>query len=179
VGGDISPSGNEILIKTYINVFYWHRTTQPSLWDVFQEAPDTVTYTPEPQGEALCWHPEGLGYYTVSEERQGIPAHLYFYPRISTAINSGKETYSFRLHQNYPNPFNLSTTIEFDLPKTSELTLKIFNILGENVATLISERLSAGTYSYDWDAGNLASGVYLYRLEADGFVETRKMILMK
>ena len=86
---------------------------------------------------------------------------------------------TFRLMQNYPNPFNPSTTIEFDLPKTGDVTLKIFNILGEEVATLAYDRLSAGSYSYDWDASHLASGVYLYRLEAEGFVQTKKMILMK
>jgi hypothetical protein len=83
------------------------------------------------------------------------------------------------LHQNYPNPFNPSTTIQFDLPMTSEVTLKVFNILGEVVATLVSDRLSAGSYSYEWDASNLASGVYLYRLKAGDYIETRKMILMK
>ena len=85
----------------------------------------------------------------------------------------------FELKQNYPNPFNPSTTIEFDLPKTSEVTLKIFNILGEEVAMLVSDRLSTGSYSYEWDASNLASGVYLYRLQAGEYVETRKMVLMR
>ncbi|UCF64434.1 MAG: T9SS type A sorting domain-containing protein [bacterium] len=83
------------------------------------------------------------------------------------------------LQQNYPNPFNPTTTIEFDLAKTSEVSLKVFNILGEEVFTLVSDRLSAGSYSYDWDASNLASGVYLYRLQAGDYVETRKMVLMR
>jgi hypothetical protein len=86
---------------------------------------------------------------------------------------------SFQLYQNYPNPFNPTTTIEFDLPKTSEVSLKIFNILGEEVTTLVSDRLSAGSYSYKWEASNLAGGIYLYKLEAEGYVETRKMILLK
>jgi hypothetical protein len=86
---------------------------------------------------------------------------------------------SFHLSQNYPNPFNPSTTIEIDLPKTSRVSLKVFNILGEEVATLVSDRLSAGSYSYDWDASNLASGVYLYRLQAGEYIETRKMVLMR
>ncbi len=85
----------------------------------------------------------------------------------------------YKLKQNYPNPFNPTTTIEFDLPKTNEVTLKIFNVLGEEVATLVSDRLSAGSYSYEWDAGGLANGVYMYRLQAGNYIETRKMVLMK
>jgi hypothetical protein len=105
----------------------------------------------------------------------------FFISHDATAISETpveKKT-SFQLFANYPNPFNPSTTIEFDLPKTSEVTLKIFNTLGEEVATLVSDRLSAGSYSYEWDASQLASGVYLYRLEAGRYVETKKMILMR
>ena len=86
---------------------------------------------------------------------------------------------NYALYQNYPNPFNPSTIIEFDLPKTSEVSLKIFNILGEEVATLVSDRLSHGSYSYEWDASQYASGVYLYRLHAGDYVETRKMVLIR
>jgi hypothetical protein len=85
----------------------------------------------------------------------------------------------YKLKQNYPNPFNPTTTIEFDLPKTNEVTLKIFNVLGEGVATLVSDRLSAGSYSYELDASQLASGVYMYRLQAEDHIETRKMILLR
>jgi hypothetical protein len=80
---------------------------------------------------------------------------------------------------NYPNPFNTTTTIEFNLPKTSEVTLKVFNILGEEEATLVFDRLNAGNYTYDWNASNMASGVYLYSLETGDYIETKKMILMK
>jgi hypothetical protein len=86
---------------------------------------------------------------------------------------------SFILAQNYPNPFNPSTTIKFDLPKTSEVILKIYNILGEKVTTLVFYRLTAGSYTYEWDARSLASGIYLYRLEAGEFIEIKKMILMR
>lgn len=86
---------------------------------------------------------------------------------------------TFVLEQNYPNPFNPATTIEFYLPKTSNMTLKIYNILGKEVATLVSDRLSTGSYKYEWNAGNMASGIYLYRLEAGDYVETRKMVVMR
>jgi N-acetylneuraminic acid mutarotase len=85
----------------------------------------------------------------------------------------------FTLHQNYPNPFNPTTAIEFSIPKSEFVTLKIYNVLGEEVATPISERLSTGSYRYEWNASTLASGVYLYRLQAGDYVETRKMVLMK
>jgi hypothetical protein len=86
----------------------------------------------------------------------------------------------FILYHNYPNPFNPVTTIEFDLPKASKVYLKVFNILGEEVTTLVSDRLSAGSYSYEWSRpAGIASGVYLYRLQAGNYVETRKMMLMK
>ncbi|MHA2061345.1 MAG: T9SS type A sorting domain-containing protein [Candidatus Sifarchaeia archaeon] len=88
--------------------------------------------------------------------------------------------------QNYPNPFNPTTIIEFNIPQTTNVTLKIFNILGEKVATLVSDRLTAGSYNYEWDASKMASGVYMYRLsvgslsgQAEEFVETRKMVLMR
>jgi S-formylglutathione hydrolase FrmB len=94
-------------------------------------------------------------------------------------VNNNSHIRTHSLYQNYPNPFNPSTTIEFDLSKTSKVTLKVFNILGEEVATLVAERLSSGTYSYEWDASSLASGVYLYRLQAGEYVETRKKVLMR
>ena len=85
----------------------------------------------------------------------------------------------FRIGQNYPNPFNPSTTIEFALPHARFVTLNVYNVLGDQVATLISENLSAGTFSATWDASGMPSGVYFYRLTAGEDVQTRKMVLMK
>ncbi len=85
----------------------------------------------------------------------------------------------FVLHQNYPNPFNPNTTIEFALPKTSLVTLTIYNVTGEKVATLVSENLTAGSYKYQWDAKGLTSGVYFYRLESGEFREAKKLLLLR
>ncbi len=85
----------------------------------------------------------------------------------------------FTLDQNYPNPFNPSTKIEFTLPKTEFVTLKIYNLLGQKVTTLVSEKLNAGSYNYSWDAGTLSSGVYLYKLNAGKLSQIRKMILLR
>ncbi len=85
----------------------------------------------------------------------------------------------YALYPAYPNPFNPSTTIEFDLPKYSLVELKVYNILGEEVSTLISKEMVAGRYKYIWNAGNLASGIYLYRLSADQYSKVRKIILVR
>ncbi len=86
---------------------------------------------------------------------------------------------NFILHQNYPNPFNPSTTINFDLPITTNTKISIYNITGEKLFTLIDEKLEAGNYSYAFNFSSLASGVYFYRLETTEFVSVKKMILLR
>jgi hypothetical protein len=86
---------------------------------------------------------------------------------------------SYSLEQNYPNPFNPSTTIKFSLPEVSNVKLTIYNAIGQRVAELVNEQLQAGNYSYQWNASNLASGLYLYELRTQDFVATKKMLLMK
>ena len=85
----------------------------------------------------------------------------------------------YTLSQNYPNPFNPTTTIEFALPRSGLIKLEIYNILGEKVSTLVSKHLMAGNYKYEWDAKDLASGLYFYRMESSDFVESRKMLLIR
>ena len=120
----------------------------------------------------------GFTLYTPERKNDAFVARLAPEPmKISPGGNITPDM--FQLYQNYPNPFNPSTTIEFSFPKTSEVTLKIFNILGEEVATLVSEKLAAGNYKYNWNATGLAGGIYPYRLMSGGFTETKKMILLK
>ena len=86
---------------------------------------------------------------------------------------------SFTLGQNYPNPFNPTTTIAYQVPATGLVTLEVFDLLGRSVSMLVNETISAGQYTVDFDAAELPSGVYLYRLTAGSNVETKKMLLMK
>jgi hypothetical protein len=85
----------------------------------------------------------------------------------------------FHLAQNYPNPFNPATTIEYSIHSDGFVKLSVFNAIGEEVRTLVSEFNKAGSYKEIFDAGNLSSGIYFYKLQAGSFVETRKMILLK
>ena len=84
----------------------------------------------------------------------------------------------FELHQNYPNPFNPTTVIRYGLPKESSVKLVVYNILGEVVKTLVENTQKAGSYEVYFEASNLATGIYIYRIQAGDFVETKKMILM-
>ncbi|MHB8335839.1 MAG: T9SS type A sorting domain-containing protein [Ignavibacteriaceae bacterium] len=86
---------------------------------------------------------------------------------------------NFTLEQNYPNPFNPTTTINYSVSKTSMVTIKVYDILGNEVASLMNEERPAGRYSVNFNASKLASGVYFYRMQAGSFVETKKLILMK
>jgi hypothetical protein len=94
--------------------------------------------------------------------------------------NSSEEApISFQLFQNYPNPFNPSTTISFSIAKQKHVILKLYNTLGQEVKTLINEKLGAGIYEVKLDASNLSSGVYIYKIIAGDYVETKKMQLLK
>ncbi|MCW8961442.1 MAG: T9SS type A sorting domain-containing protein, partial [Ignavibacteriaceae bacterium] len=81
--------------------------------------------------------------------------------------------------QNYPNPFNPSTTIRFSIINPDVVKIKIYDVLGREVKTLVNEFKQAGTYEIQFNASSLASGIYLYRIESGNFVQTKKMILLK
>jgi len=100
---------------------------------------------------------------------------------VSNVSPSGAATLPtrFALDQNYPNPFNPTTTFSFDLPGSSHATLAVFDILGREVARVVNETLPAGSYARTFDASRLASGMYIYRLTAGKYSETKRMMLLK
>jgi len=83
------------------------------------------------------------------------------------------------LIQNFPNPFNPTTLIKYQIPELSFVTLKVYDVLGNEIATLVSEEKEAGSYSITFDASNLSSGIYVYRLETPDFIDFRKMTFLK
>lgn len=102
-------------------------------------------------------------------------------PTTVTGINieSNNLPASYTLSQNYPNPFNPSTEIKFSLPEASNVKLVIYDAIGKEVAVLVNDYLSTGSYRYSWNASNLASGIYFYRIEAKNFSMVKKMVLLK
>jgi hypothetical protein len=110
--------------------------------------------------------------------RDSIQMHF----QITTSVSeyaSGTHSLFFGLNQNYPNPFNPSTVISFNLPSKFFVTLKIFDLMGREVATLVSEELSMGNYTRQWNAANISSGVYFYRLQAGKYTGIKKLVLLR
>jgi lysophospholipase L1-like esterase len=135
----------------------------------------TKLLLPAYQNDGL--HPDSSGYKVMGKS---IDLNLFTASDITTVgINSIKTIDGYVLGQNYPNPFNPATIISFRFPSHSFVSLKVFDTLGREVSTLLSEQLSAGTYSRQWDATGLASGVYFYRLQAGSFIETKKLVLLR
>ena len=97
------------------------------------------------------------------------------------SIEENREMLStgYILKQNYPNPFNPTTSISYQLPVPSSVELSIYNLLGQQVATLVYGKQLAGRYIIEWDASNYSSGIYFYQLETDDFLSTKKCILLK
>jgi Secretion system C-terminal sorting domain len=86
---------------------------------------------------------------------------------------------TYELSQNFPNPFNPSTTINYQLPQTGHVTLKIYDILGKEIATVINEQKNPGKYAVHFDASRLASGVYIYQIRVNDYLSSKKMMLLK
>ena len=122
-------------------------------------------------------------YYFTSPAGDGVSVYLIraYVHYQTTGISKEVELTpsDFTLAQNYPNPFNPSTTIRYSIPTNSHVTLKVFNLLGQEVTTDVDETLAAGKYTATFNASNLANGVYYYRIEAGSFKEVKKMVLIR
>jgi hypothetical protein len=130
----------------------------------------------------LNWYPTAKA--TWQAKQQTIMDHILAGNETKINITAVKNENSnlpasFSLLQNYPNPFNPSTIISYSVPKQSQISLKVFNVLGQEVATLVNSNQKAGTYNISFNASKLSSGIYFYSLKGDGFTMTKKMMLVK
>ena len=119
---------------------------------------------------------------SVNASNQNFAGFWYvYYNDVITSVEDQQEIIPtvFKLEQNYPNPFNPSTIIKFAVPEKSNVLIKIYDILGGEVATLVNEELDAGWYEKSFNASALASGVYIYRMNAGNFISTKKMLMVK
>ncbi len=117
---------------------------------------------------------------TLAVPNAGNSTVAFFHLDIPSGINQiNSLANSFKLHQNYPNPFNPSTNLEFEISESGIVSLKIYDMLGKEVLTLVNEELNPGTYKYTLDASGLSSGIYYYKLEANEFSDTKRMTILK
>ena len=124
--------------------------------------------------------PDDIGTFEIKHTVHGFSGQLIVTNPITTGLEADvilRDGYS--LYDNYPNPFNPLTTIEYSLPQSGDVSLIVYNLIGEEVARLINGEQNVGYHEVSWDASNVPSGIYFYRLQAGDFVETRKMVLLK
>jgi hypothetical protein len=162
----LNGSGN-VLFRTTDAGFTW-TSYSTGLPDTFTTVTSIAIDTVHSRIFAATYaNPEVQGIYTTDSALVGVSA--------SRSDNQS----GFSLFQNYPNPFNPSTTTSFSLPHAAVVSLKVYDVLGREVATLVDGREEAGEHSVKWNAEGFASGVFFYRLKAGDFVQTRKLVLVR
>ena len=195
--GHINAAITEYNNTGYITLAKWDSTTKtvnilngvipiPSDWQRSLKV-DHVTYTGD-----FSIFPSDPGLWELLKSETDN-SHLYFaepldsstmaklgFTRFPTSIEPDSNIpIKYILDQNYPNPFNPSTNFKFSIPEESKVILKVYDMLGKEIETLVNEERPAGTYELTWNAAHQTSGVYFYRLEAGGYSQIRKMILLK
>ena len=194
--------GNRILDSSTVDLmttvqFPELNSVQAIIWGIYDyTVPGFGTYTFCGHGGSFYGVKTGMDYtletdkhvgviiLTNGESQDGVITiwdALYVYSNtISTDVEDTEQSPSeFSLSQNFPNPFNPATTINYQIPELSFVTLKVYDVLGNEIITLVNEEKTAGSYDLEFNAASLSSGVYFYRLQAGSFVETKKMVLMK
>lgn len=183
---EFSPAVNAAVVY---NEYFWIKATLVggttiSAW-AFPDGgspaatPDVVTEQTTVDPEALL--PAQMFIAKSNDENSWVFISDFYYnsaPDLSIGDNTLMAT-EYTLKQNYPNPFNPVTNIQFSIPEQGMVTLKVFNVVGEEVATLVNNTLPVGTYTKAWDASDMPSGVYLYQLESKNFTQTKRLVLIK
>jgi len=145
--------------------------------DVYNDTSSTVTFVSGAMSFSMILPAYGSAVYILSDTI--IKLKVPSLTSVKTQPGTNVLPVEFSLSQNYPNPFNPSTYIEFALPKSEYVTVKIYDILGRGVTTLVDEKKEAGRYNVQWNASGFASGVYFCTMRAGAFVQTNKLLLVR
>ncbi len=131
-------------------------------------------------GSTVLTH-TGIHYYVCQPHASlGMKGSITVNPASATAVREGNGIPArFSLSQNYPNPFNPTTVITYEIPDKSFVSLRLFNLLGQEIATLVNEQAQPGKYSVTWDGSSQPSGIYFYTMKTAGFQETKKLMIVK
>jgi hypothetical protein len=158
-------------------------------WKLYDVTLDSVSLVGEYSGTVLTAPPfsaTDIKYidFAPAKSAQKIDImvdEIVFYKKVTTGVRelNAAMPSNYALSQNYPNPFNPSTTINFSLPKSGSVTLKVYNMLGKEVGTLLNKFMEAGTYKTDFNASSMPSGIYFYKLDVNGISLAKKLTLLK
>ena len=173
--GNLDNGGERITLENPAgDTVFTFRYNDKNPWP---EEADGAGYSLVSKRRTPIGNPNNVDYWTLSGEINGSPMQNDIVSDILKQENSIPKEYF--LYQNYPNPFNPSTTFKYSILHHSHVTLKIFDILGREVELLINENQSSGNYEIQYDASLLSSGVYIYQIKSNEFVQTRKMLILK
>ena len=198
LGGGFSTSSSGILVTTN-HGGSWTTTLPIGVRSNFVKDSLNYLYVGTVQGfyystdNGWNWTQKNTGMPTVNSVISLALSNGYFYAArpdssiwrcsrtsiLTDISNNTTDVKNYNLSQNYPNPWNPTTTIKYSIPKSGLVTLKVFDILGKEISTLVDENQSPGTYSVDFQGANLPSGIYFYKLQAGSYSETKQMILIK
>nr|MBC8485550.1 T9SS type A sorting domain-containing protein [Bacteroidota bacterium] len=160
------------------DIVYTINTDDSSTYEYISEIADTTTTLNLTENGVYYW--KILAY---DKDQFIIPSNddeWYVFTVGNVAIDGGLLIpVEFALHSNYPNPFNPTTTIRYDIPKATNVTLTIYNMNGQVVGRLVNQKREPGYYSVNWDAQNVSTGVYFYQIRAEGFQQVKKCLLIK
>lgn len=173
----IKGTNGTIRMSTQGDTTRLFKTTNLGTTWIRENIPSQATATNE-QIQHIQFLNENLGFAALGGS-SGNGGLLKYTGTSGINSNTSSTPTEYKLGQNFPNPFNPSTTIKFSLPKSGFVTLKIYDALGKEVETLVSENLNAGLTEVTYDASKLNSGIYFYRIIANGFTDTKKMVLVK
>ena len=188
VGGENFMVGNVVTIQWHVAIYHG-----PCDWDLYFSSNGGVSWEPivENLPEAQLTYdwtipniPTGSGRVRVIQDNATGADYDYASGNFSIISATGvgdDETgvNTYQLSNAYPNPFNPTTTIRYSVPTSGNVKISVFNVIGEEVKELVNDYKPAGNYQIEFSADGLSSGTYLYRIEADGFVAAKKMILLK
>lgn len=182
-GFSFSPSTLTInlgdTVKFILGSTHNAREVDLATWNAGGTASNGGFETPFSGGTVLITQVGTHYYVCVPHASIGMNGQIVVNPSTDIQTTTVITPTAFYLKQNFPNPFNPSTIISFNLPKKNHVTLKIYNTIGNEIATLIDGDIQAGTHEIKWDAKTISAGVYFYRIETDEFIGIKKLTLLK
>jgi photosystem II stability/assembly factor-like uncharacterized protein len=174
----VNPADSNIMVASSQGFGFFKSTNAGQNWYKWNNGTALATFS-----DKMCFidsASNGRFYVVAMTNGRGVyTRNITDSDSTTVGINNNTQNISYSLHQNFPNPFNPATNIKYSVSKSSNVKVTVFDVSGKTVAELVNEKKSPGIYQVIFDGRSISSGIYFYRMEADSFIETKKMILVK